>query len=274
MADATTLNSGFGSPAARTVGGVPVFSHALMDEDVRDRDSRVPTLAARSRGDPDYLVQTHLAQTLARAIGRALGGQRDLVVVDVGAGGSPYQSLLAPFTRRHVSIDFRKRPGIDVAGVAEQLPLRAGCADVVLATQVLEHVEDPARAVSEWQRVLRPGGRVFASTHGSFFYHPDPVDYWRWTSAGLEKLFRAQGLAVRSVESCEGTRTTFVSLLAYWMGTRSYMFPAWLGSAIRLFLLLPLNLASDVTEVAWRTYPRSKPIASLSVNYVVVAQKG
>ena len=41
-----------------------------------------------------------------------------------------------------------------------------GAFDVVLCTQVLEHVEDPAQAVRELHRVTSPGGRVLASTHG------------------------------------------------------------------------------------------------------------
>jgi hypothetical protein len=38
--------------------------------------------------------------------------------------------------------------------------------------------------------VTAPGGRVLVSTHGVMAYHPSPADYWRWTHAGLEKLFR------------------------------------------------------------------------------------
>ena len=60
----------------------------------------------------------------------------------------------------------------------------------MLCTQVLEHVDDPAQAVRELARVTAPGGRVLASTHGVQVYHPSPVDYWRWTHAGLERLFR------------------------------------------------------------------------------------
>ncbi len=59
-----------------------------------------------------------------------------------------------------------------------------------MAVQVLEHVDDPARAVQELRRVTAHGGVVLASTHGVHVYHPSPSDYWRWTHAGLEKLFR------------------------------------------------------------------------------------
>ena len=31
---------------------------------------------------------------------------------------------------------------------------------------------------------------MLASTHGVQVYHPSPTDFWRWTHAGLERLFR------------------------------------------------------------------------------------
>jgi hypothetical protein len=41
--------------------------------------------------------------------------------------------------------------------------------------------------------VTAPGGRVLASTHGVYIYHPTPLDLWRWTHAGLERLFAVNG---------------------------------------------------------------------------------
>src|SRR5262249_60491977 len=61
---------------------------------------------------------------------------------------------------------------------------------VVLCTQVLEHGGDPAAAVRELRRVLRPGGCALVSTHGVYPYHPNPDDLWRWTHEGLARLFR------------------------------------------------------------------------------------
>lgn len=32
------------------------------------------------------------------------------------------------------------------------------------------------------------------TTHGIMFYHPDPDDYWRWTTSGLNELLSGEGL--------------------------------------------------------------------------------
>jgi SAM-dependent methyltransferase len=59
-----------------------------------------------------------------------------------------------------------------VAGLAERLPLRAGCAELVTAAQAA-HWFDFERFYAECRRVLRPGGLVAAWTYEKF--HVDPA---------------------------------------------------------------------------------------------------
>lgn len=84
--------------------------------------------------------------------------------------------------------------------------------DAVMSTQVLEHVSDPSRYLSECLRVLRPGGRLLLSTHGVFIYHPDPVDYWRWTCAGLRRVVEDAGFEVERLEGIIGLAATGLQL--------------------------------------------------------------
>jgi SAM-dependent methyltransferase len=115
-------------------------------------------------------------------------------VLDVGCDCKPYWPLFEPYARRYVGADVaRTTPQVDVVGSASTIPFASGSADVVVCSQVLEHVPDPAAALAEMARVLKPGGRVFLSTHGNFIYHPHPTDYWRWTQDGLRKLFEDGG---------------------------------------------------------------------------------
>ena len=61
--------------------------------------------------------------------------------------------------------------------------------DVLIADQVLEHIAgDPARAVSESFRVLRPGGMIFLTTCFVNPIHEFPHDYWRFSPEGLRVL--------------------------------------------------------------------------------------
>jgi 2-polyprenyl-6-hydroxyphenyl methylase / 3-demethylubiquinone-9 3-methyltransferase len=94
------------------------------------------------------------------------------VLIDAGCGAG----LLAPHVRhlgyRHVGVDLR-RSGLEqaagrgvtpVGGDVTALPIGDGCADVVVAGEILEHVADLPGTVAELCRVLRPEGMVVLDT--------------------------------------------------------------------------------------------------------------
>jgi SAM-dependent methyltransferase len=135
-----------------------------------------------SRRAPQYAVRKPLLDWL-RA--QQVGGLR---VLDVGCGEKPYAALFAD-SAELVAFDQPGNRYADLHGSIEAIPADDACFDLVLCLQVLEHVPDPPAAVRELRRVVRPGGRVLASTHGIYPYHPGPEDYWRWTHRGLERLF-------------------------------------------------------------------------------------
>lgn len=142
------------------------------------------------RGSPTYAVRAPLAAWLrAEAEAAALRHPDGYRVLDVGCGVKPYYPFFAAGASEYVGVDV-ENPAADLEGTAERLPIPDGSYDLVLCLQVLEHVDEPAQAVRELRRVVAPGGRVLASTHGVFVYHPAPVDLWRWTHAGLDRLFR------------------------------------------------------------------------------------
>lgn len=119
------------------------------------------------------------------------------LLIDFGCGDAPYRTFFERSAARYVACDLAGNPAaeciLETPGV---LPIGTGEADVVLSTQVLEHVVDPAGYLGECARVLRPGGRLVLSTHGVWRYHPDPLDLWRWTSAGLRKIVEDAGFSV------------------------------------------------------------------------------
>lgn len=142
---------------------------------------------------PTYAVRAPLVRWLGDEARRAhvdLGPYR---VLDVGCGAKPYRPLFAPFASSYVGVDAVENTCAELFGSVEDLPVDDASFDVVLCNQVLEHCDNPVRAVGELSRVAAPAGRVLVSTHGVMAYHPSPADYWRWTHAGLEKLFRENG---------------------------------------------------------------------------------
>jgi SAM-dependent methyltransferase len=117
-------------------------------------------------------------------------------VLDYGCAEQPYRAFFGSGVE-FIGADLPGNPWASVTISPDgTVPLDDGSVDAILSTQVLEHVADPAVYLRECERVLRPGGRMLLSTHGMMIYHPDPVDYWRWTGAGLQRAIEDAGLNV------------------------------------------------------------------------------
>jgi SAM-dependent methyltransferase len=145
---------------------------------------------------PYAYVAWQLRHCVRRLIDAAVLGPEP-VVLDYGADDAPYRRHL-PRKADYRSADLAGNPRADVEIRPDgTLPVDDDTVDLVLSTQVLEHVDDPALYLSECIRVLRPGGSLVLTTHGIMHLHRDPQDYWRWTCDGLEKIVREAGLEVR-----------------------------------------------------------------------------
>jgi SAM-dependent methyltransferase len=161
-------------------------------------------------------------------------------LLDYGCAELPYRAFFRP------DIDF---VGADLPGNPHaSLEIKPdgtvaapdGTFDVVLSTQVLEHVSDPRVYVSECFRLLRPGGQLLLTTHGIFFYHPDPVDYWRWTCAGLRREVELAGFEVERFEGVVGLTATGLHLVN---DSLYYQVPRVLRPLFALFLQSLIALA-------------------------------
>ena len=106
--------------------------------------------------------------------------------LDIGAQNGPYAAL---FPNR-VALDIRRGTGVQIIGDAQALGIADDAFDVVLCTEVLEHLPEPQRAVDEMFRVLRPGGTLLLTTRFLFPIHDAPHDYFRFTKYGLRYLLR------------------------------------------------------------------------------------
>ena len=167
--------------------------------------------------EPTYALRAPLAAWLRAQAQEAHSAYGRYRLLDVGCGVKPYHPFFAPYASAYVGVDI-DNPDADVEGTIEALPVDDDGFDVVLCTQVLEHCVDPSQGVRELHRATAPGGRVLASTHGVYVYHPAPEDHWRWTHTGLERLFHDNGeWSSVSVSPSAGTTATLGMLIAIYV---------------------------------------------------------
>jgi SAM-dependent methyltransferase len=92
----------------------------------------------------------------------------------------------------YIGIDIEKGYLVDILLPAERLIEHFGeCSfDIVISTELLEHVKDWRLVINNMKGVLKPNGLIFVSTrsHG-FLYHSYPHDYWRYEIEDMEKIF-------------------------------------------------------------------------------------
>ena len=199
------------------------------------------------RAAPPWHQLAYIIRLLPRRL-EALAGDLRLPpgarVLDYGCADMPYRRFFAP-DAEVVGADL---PGNPLAAIAVRpdgtVPVDDATFDAVLSTQVLEHVADPDLYLAECVRVLRPGGRMLLSTHGMMVYHPDPVDYWRWTCAGLRRAVEEAGLRIVRFEGVMGVMATGLQLV---QDAVCYRAPRWMIPAICL-VMQPLVALSDRVE--------------------------
>ncbi len=110
---------------------------------------------------------------------------------------------------------FHSGPGIIQADLEQPLPIEDCQYDFILAFNVIEHLFETERFLSESFRVLRVGGRFHGFAPLLVRYHPDPNDYFRFTSQALQKLMEATGfIDIRIEPICFGPFKVGVSQVA------------------------------------------------------------
>ena len=159
-------------------------------------------------------IRTHLPTSLQEKLDARRYGLVGLVefasqntkkgsmLLDAGAGDSPYKDLFPH--ARYIATDFCKVSKAygqqDAISDLSSLAFKDESFDVVLNTQVLEHVQQPEVVLSELFRVLKPNGALYVSVPQGDPEHEIPYDYYRFTSFGMRYLLEKVRFEVISVE--------------------------------------------------------------------------
>jgi SAM-dependent methyltransferase len=106
-----------------------------------------------------------------------------------------------PYATVYESFDIEERvDGVTYLGDAQDMSAIASAQyDALLASELLEHLPCPEAALSEFARVMRPGGVLILTVPFLSRLHEEPHDYFRYTEHGLRLLLRRHGFLVGEI---------------------------------------------------------------------------
>lgn len=178
----------------------------------------MPDMTRNSRLNPTlfstrYVHLTKLRNATLKVMQDLTAADKNLTLIDFGCGDMPYKSVIEPMVGKYIGVDLDINPLADYhIDYDSKTTLPDNFCDIILSNQVLEHVDSPHSYLSEALRILKPGGSIICTTHGYWYYHPTPYDYWRWTSAGLRKTIEAEGFKITSFHGIMGLAASGIQL--------------------------------------------------------------
>ncbi len=183
-------------------------------------------------------------------------------VMSVGSAG-PFTDFIRTkkgIQLKTLDINADKKPDF-LCDLMDMKVIEDNSLDCVVVLEVLEHVKDPQKALSEIWRVLKPNGKIILSTPFIFHIHAEPHDYWRFTHYGLSLLLEAfTEVEIRERNGCAES----------WVVTFARMAKGRYKPRIREFIMVPF------AAILWPfaiLYDRLSPDNRSTSGYFVTANK-
>lgn len=117
---------------------------------------------------------------------------RSSKLIDLGAGALHFEQLFLQFD--YVGVDFMSYPHVSiVADLTKKIPLPDESADIVVASNTVEHIPNTEHFIKECARLLRREGILVGTIPFLTPIHQEPYDFNRYTKYQLEKFLSEAG---------------------------------------------------------------------------------
>jgi len=181
-----------------------------------------------------YLGYTYRRRFLDRELTAASESLVGLVL-DLGGEWHSRRGTFRPPERadlRWVCINIDPAVLPDVVADAERVPFADTCAETVVCTEVLEHVQHPAAVIAAAYRLLRPGGLFILSMPFGGRVHGDPYDFQRYTASKLDQLLSEVGFQDIEIQAMGHYYTVLCEMLKGKLARLRPMLLRWTAAAL------------------------------------------
>ena len=192
-------------------------------------------------------------------------------VLDLGCGVRPYEGLFS--VDEYIGVDIEggghaeDNKYCDIYYDGKTVPFPDSSFDIVLSTQVIEHVEDYDLYLSEAFRVLKAGGVLILTCPFVFEEHEKPYDFWRFSSFGITNLLEKHSFNVQRVVKCEPFFESLAQLLSSFIYINLMRNNKYIDLLITFFFCCPIQLFGIVLSFIVRKKD------DFYLNLLVVAKK-
>lgn len=118
-------------------------------------------------------------------------------VIEIGSynillNGSLRDHIQSLNPSEYIGVDIETGKGVDIICPAENVLDKFGkeSFDVVISTELLEHVLDWRKVISNMKNLCKPNGIILITTRSiGFIFHTFPCDYWRYEISDIVSIF-------------------------------------------------------------------------------------
>ena len=226
----------------------------------RKRQDRAAEYFSENAASWDRIRSLHVPDRAVEAALIKLVGKRPFQsMLDLGTGTGRLLEIFAPLYRRGVGIDMSRemltvaRANLDKAGIGNAQvrlgdifspPVERNAFDLITIHQVLHYLDDPARAIGEAARLLRPSGRLvivdFAPHRLEFLRDQHAHMRLGFSDRQISEWFAEAGLDLEDSQEFEPRGQAEAKLTV----------KLWLGRDRRLLIADPSNDSLPVRETA------------------------
>jgi SAM-dependent methyltransferase len=203
-------------------------------------------------------------------------------LLDLGCGQKPYKKIYEKKVLNHIGIEVSSTSHgnayVDLIYDGKNIPFEDATFDVVLCTEVLEHVEQPQLFLTEINRVMKKNGILILTTPFLQLLHEMPFDYNRFTPFELKRLIEKTNFSLEKIIGISSATGFIFSImnrlplkimnkLAKW--TRIKLIYSIYNPLIFLFIFLPQWLYLQIGKHSFENVYDTKTAKS----YGLIARK-
>lgn len=191
-------------------------------------------------------------------------------LMDFGCGRKPYQRLFT--VEQYIGVDIEvsghnhNNSLVDIYYDGETIPVETEYFDSVFCSEVLEHLFEPDKILSEINRTMKPGGNILLTAPFCWNEHEIPYDYARYSSFGIRHLLEKHGFTIIKEQKTGSFLPVIVQMVNLYIyeGLKKWKIPGYLLSMV---FVAPINI---IGSLLLPLLPANK---SLYFNNVILATK-